>query len=199
MGFAGGEWRGGHFAYNTAVMNVNRTYVHTTYVNETIVHNTTIINNTHVAYAGGPGGIQHQPTAEENVAMHEQHREPTAAQTQHFNAAQSDPGSRFSANHGRPTTVAVARPLTAPPSRTNAPAMQSNRPAVANNPSALQNGSHAGTPANTQYGSHPANMGTTHPTSQPAYQSTPAGSHTTSQPAYQPMHSTPPPQCSTRS
>src|SRR3984957_9764075 len=68
IGFAGGEWRGGHFAYNTAVVNVNRTVIHNTYVNETIVHNTTIVNNNHVAYSGGPGGIQHQPTQQERTA-----------------------------------------------------------------------------------------------------------------------------------
>ena len=77
IGFAGGEWRGGHFAYNTAVMHVNTTIIHNTYVNETIVHNTTIVNNNHVAYNGGPGGIQHQPTTEEQTAMHEAHVAPT--------------------------------------------------------------------------------------------------------------------------
>jgi len=38
VGFAGGEWRGGSFAYNTAVTQVNVNVIHVTYVNETIVH-----------------------------------------------------------------------------------------------------------------------------------------------------------------
>ena len=114
IGFAGGEWRGGHFAYNTAVVNVNTTVIHNTYVNTTIVHNTTIVNNSHVAYSGGPGGIQHQPTAEEKVAMTEKHVPPTPVQQQHVAAAAKDPQQRFSANHGKPATVAAARPLTAP-------------------------------------------------------------------------------------
>ena len=37
VGFAGGEWRGDRFAYNTAVMRVNTNIIHNTYVNETIV------------------------------------------------------------------------------------------------------------------------------------------------------------------
>jgi hypothetical protein len=113
VGFAGGEWRSGHFFYNTAVMHVGGGF-HNTYVNETIVHNTTIINNNHVAYSGGPGGIQHQPTAEERTAINEHHIAPTAAQQQHIQAAAHDPQQRFSANHGRPATVAAARPMAAP-------------------------------------------------------------------------------------
>src|SRR5579863_5558548 len=37
VGFAGGEWRGGVFAYNTAVTQVNVNIIHVTYVNTTIV------------------------------------------------------------------------------------------------------------------------------------------------------------------
>jgi len=114
IGFAGGEWRGGHFAYNTAVVNVNRTVIHNTYVNTTIVHNTTIINNNHVAYAGGPGGIQHQPTAEERRYASEKHVAPTPEQTRHIESAAKDPEQRFSANKGRPATVAAPRPLQQP-------------------------------------------------------------------------------------
>src|SRR5437016_13819093 len=84
VGFGGGEWRGGRFAYNTAVVNVNRTVIHNTYVNTTVVHNTTIINNNHVAYAGGPNGIRHQPTPEERRFSTERHVAPTPVQAQHI-------------------------------------------------------------------------------------------------------------------
>src|ERR1039458_1789648 len=114
IGFAGGEWRGGHFAYNTAVVNVNTSVIHNTYVNTTIVHNTTIVNNNHVAYAGGPNGIQHQPSPQERQATNERHAPPTQVQQQHFQAAAKDPQQHFSNNQGRPATVAAARPLTAP-------------------------------------------------------------------------------------
>jgi hypothetical protein len=63
------------------------TVIHNTYVDETIVHNTTIVNNNHVAYSGGPGGIQHQPTAEEKQFSAEKHVPPTAVQTQHIQSA----------------------------------------------------------------------------------------------------------------
>src|SRR6201986_36057 len=48
IGFVGGEWRGGHFAYNTAVVHVNTTIIHNTYVNNTIIHDHTIVNDRHV-------------------------------------------------------------------------------------------------------------------------------------------------------
>jgi hypothetical protein len=116
VGFAGGMWRGGVFAYNSAVMHVgygggwggNRVYE-----DRTIVQRTTIINNTHVSYNGGPGGINHAPTAEERVAAHDQHVAPTSFQSQHETAARSDHGAYFSANHGRPANVAASRPLAA--------------------------------------------------------------------------------------
>ena len=59
IGFAGGSWNGGVFAYNTAVVNVNRTVITNVYVNKTIVEQTTIINNNNVSYNGGPRGVQH--------------------------------------------------------------------------------------------------------------------------------------------
>ena len=38
VGFGGGRWEGGHFAYNTAVVNVNRTVIHNTYVDRTVIN-----------------------------------------------------------------------------------------------------------------------------------------------------------------
>ncbi|MGB6691335.1 MAG: hypothetical protein WBE76_26170, partial [Terracidiphilus sp.] len=111
VGFAGGEWRGGTFAYNTAVMHVNTTIIHTTYVNETIVHENTIVNTRHVAYNGGPGGIQHQPTAQERAAESQHHIAPTSVQTQHIAQARADKTAYAKANGGHPHTLAAARPL----------------------------------------------------------------------------------------
>jgi hypothetical protein len=135
IGFAGGEWRGGYFAYNTAVVHVNTTIIHNTYINETIVHNTTIVNNNHVAYSGGPGGIQHQPTAEEKVAMNETHLPPTKFQQQHVQTAAADKTSYAKNNGGHPTHLVAEKPLaeekhapppsvahTAPPAHTATPA-----------------------------------------------------------------------------
>jgi len=111
IGFAGGEWRGGAFAYNTAVVNVNTTIIHTTYINQTIIQQSTVANPNHVAYAGGPGGIQHTATPQEQIAAHETHTPPTTFQAQHIQAAQTNKQSYAKVNGGHPATLAVAKPL----------------------------------------------------------------------------------------
>jgi len=112
LGFAGGEWRGGVFAYNTAVINVNKTIIHTTYINRTIVEQNTIANPSHAAF-NGPGGVQHQPTPQETTAMHETHLPPTKFQQQHIETAKADKTSYAKNNGGHPKNVAVAKPLPA--------------------------------------------------------------------------------------
>src|SRR5579872_4591995 len=58
IGFVGGEWRGGVFAYNSAVANFGSTQVTNVYVNRTVVEQNTIVNQ--ASYNGG-GGIQARP------------------------------------------------------------------------------------------------------------------------------------------
>jgi WXXGXW repeat (2 copies) len=111
VGFAGGLWVGGAFRYNTAVMHVNETVIHNTYRDETIVHNTTIMNNNRVAFSGGPGGINHVPTAQENAFSHEQHQGATSFQTQHQTAAFHNTAMFAKNNGGHPANAAVARPM----------------------------------------------------------------------------------------
>ncbi|MGD0632383.1 MAG: hypothetical protein ABR987_23925, partial [Terracidiphilus sp.] len=96
---------------NTAVVNVNTTIIHTTYINRTIIQTNTIVNNNHVAYSGGPGGIQHTATPQEQIAAHETHTPPTTFQTQHIQAAQTNKQSYAKVNGGHPATLAVAKPL----------------------------------------------------------------------------------------
>ena len=102
-GFYGGRWEGGHFFYNTEVWHVGGDF-HNVYHEHVDIR-----NDTHVAY-NGHGGIDARPTREEEAAAHERHVGPVAAQTQHVQAARSDPQQRFSNNHGRPATLATARP-----------------------------------------------------------------------------------------
>jgi len=111
IGFAGGVWAGGAFRYNTAVMRVNTTVIHNTYVDNTIVRNSTVVNS-HVAYSGGPGGINHPPTAQENTYSHEQHTAPTSYQTHQESAARSNVNNYASHNGGHPSNVATDRPMT---------------------------------------------------------------------------------------
>ena len=110
VGFVGGEWRDGAFAYNTAVMRVNRTVIHNTYVNENIVRQDTIVNSNRVAYNGGPGGIRHEPTSIERTAMTARHTGPTQVQMQRVQAARADRTSYAKVNGGHPHTLAMARP-----------------------------------------------------------------------------------------
>ncbi|HVN92220.1 MAG TPA: hypothetical protein VMT38_00915 [Terracidiphilus sp.] len=115
IGFVGGMWAGGTFRYNTAVMHVNRTVIHNTYEDRTIVRNYTVVNDRHVAYSGGPGGIDHRPTPEEDRYTHEQHTAPTDYQTRHESAARSDVNNYARHNGGHPADVATQRPMTGGP------------------------------------------------------------------------------------
>jgi hypothetical protein len=106
VGFFGGEWRGGAFFYNTAVMHVDTVHVTNVYVNREVVVN----NESHVAFNGGEGGVAARPTPEEEAAAREPHQAPLAAQTQHEQAASQNRASFASENHGAPAIAATARP-----------------------------------------------------------------------------------------
>jgi hypothetical protein len=64
-----------------------------------------------VAYSGGPGGVQHQATSEEQIAAHETHTPPTTFQTQHVQTAQTNKLSYAKNNGGRPATLVASKPL----------------------------------------------------------------------------------------
>ena len=105
-GYQGGRWDHDRFFYNRSVNNINVTNIHN-------VYNTTIINNTvvnRVSYNGGNGGLNARPTPEEEAAERERHIGPVAAQTEHMQAARSNPELRASENHGRPPIAATPRP-----------------------------------------------------------------------------------------
>jgi hypothetical protein len=108
VGFVGGRWNGGVFAYNTAVMHVNTTVIHNTYVDRTVVNNVTV--NNHVSYNGGTGGVVAQPNAAERAAANEHHVAPTAMQTQHEHTASTNRALLASENHGKPAIAATAKP-----------------------------------------------------------------------------------------
>src|SRR5580693_3781851 len=107
VGFAGGEWRGGAFAYNRAVANFGSVHVTNVYENRTIVTQNTIINNEHVSFNGG-AGIQARASETELRAANEEHIQPTANQVQHQNFAAQDRSQLASVNHGTPGTPAAS-------------------------------------------------------------------------------------------
>jgi hypothetical protein len=107
VGFFGGEWRGGVFAYNRACANFGGVHVTNVYENRTIIQQNTIINENHTSF-NGPGGIVRQPSAQENQFARENHVQPTSNQMQHQTLASQDRGQLASVNHGRPATMAAA-------------------------------------------------------------------------------------------
>ncbi len=114
LGFAGGVWAGHMFRYNTAVWHVNGAVIHNTYVDRNVIDRDRIGNDRHIAYSGGPGGIDHRPNAEEMRYSNERHMAATSFQVQHRDAAMSNRGSYFNNNHGHPANAAMARPMSAP-------------------------------------------------------------------------------------
>ena len=195
VGFAGGMWVGGAFRYNTAVMHVGPG-IHNTYRDTTIVHNTTIVNN-HVSYNGGPGGINHRPTPEENSYAHDQHVAATSMQTQHESAAMHNTNNYASHNSGHPQNPAMAWPAGG---NTHGPA--NNNGSKTTNPTYHENKMSGTNPLYEGHGSqayHPSNSGGSNggqPHSQQSHQPAPQQSH---QPAPQQSHRTqshqpPPPQ-----
>jgi WXXGXW repeat (2 copies) len=105
-GFAGGRWEGGHFAYNTAFMNVNRTVIHNTYVEN--VHVNVNPAFAHTSFNGGSGGIQAHATAQEAGFAQENHIAPTMAQQQHVQMAGANRANFASANGGHPQNAAMS-------------------------------------------------------------------------------------------
>ena len=105
VGFVGGEWRGGVFAYNSAVANFGGVHVTNVYENRTIVTQNTIVNANHTSFNGG-AGIAARPSAMETQAASEHHLEPTPNQLQHRDFAAQDRSQLASVNHGQPGTMA---------------------------------------------------------------------------------------------
>jgi hypothetical protein len=105
VGFGGGEWRGGYFHYNTAVVRVNTTVIHNTYVNRTVIVN----NANRVSFNGGPGGVSRRASEEEVRYGHESHLQATSMQVSHQHTASTSRENFASENHGRPATPAMSR------------------------------------------------------------------------------------------
>ena len=106
VGYHGGYWRNGAFSYNTAVNNVNATYIHNTY-NQAFAERS---NVSRVSFNGSAGGIVARPTAEERLAAHDRHQAWTPLQSRHEQAARMDRAQLASVNRGVPSLTATSRP-----------------------------------------------------------------------------------------
>ena len=105
-GYVGGEWAGDRFRYNTAVTRVNTTVIKNVYVNKTVINNNATKGR---ASFNGPGGVQRQPTAQEQAASKAEHIPPTSEQASHAETAKSNPDLHASKNGGKPKVAAVAK------------------------------------------------------------------------------------------
>ena len=105
VGFFGGEWRGGVFAYNRAVANFGGVHVTNVYEDRTVIERNTIVNEGHTSFNGG-AGIQAHASAAEMQAASEHHFDPTPRQAQHESFAAQDRSQLASVNHGNPGTPA---------------------------------------------------------------------------------------------
>ena len=103
MGYEGGYWRDGAFAYNRAVNNIN-------VVNVTNVYNRTVVVNNYsrVSYNGGNGGLNTRASERELAAVNEHHYQPTVNQMAHEQSMRADRNQWASVNGGRPHTMAMA-------------------------------------------------------------------------------------------
>jgi hypothetical protein len=104
-GYEGGRWENNRFYYNTSVNRVNTTIIHNTY--NTRIENITV---NHVSYNGGHGGIEARPSPQEEAYSNERHTGRVPAQNEHIQQARSNPELRASANHGKPSIAATAKP-----------------------------------------------------------------------------------------
>jgi hypothetical protein len=106
VGYEGGHWDNGVFAYNRTVNNFGGVHITNVY-EKTIVVNET---NVRVSFNGGSGGIAARPTPEEEAAAHEQHVAADQAQLQHERTASTDKSLLASENHGHPAIAATSKP-----------------------------------------------------------------------------------------
>jgi hypothetical protein len=106
-GFVGGRWVGGSFAYNTAVVNVNRTVIRNVYEDRTVINHTTVYSRT--SFNGGAGGVQARPSMQEASFERENHIAATAEQQNHMQMAHTDRTNFASVNGGHPQNVALSR------------------------------------------------------------------------------------------
>ena len=89
VGYRGGYWDHGRFNYN-----------------RNVAYNTGM---SRVSYNGGRGGLMARPTPQEQMAVHDRHMQPLAAQQQQVRMAGENRSLRASVNHGSPSIAATPR------------------------------------------------------------------------------------------
>lgn len=104
VGFVGGEWRDGHFRYNTAVLRISPRF-HYIYEDRTVVHARSLNRYSF----NGRGGYVVRPNPHEMEAMHERHIMATPEQIRNQRIARDDKTQFASHSGGRPGNLATAK------------------------------------------------------------------------------------------
>jgi hypothetical protein len=106
VGFEGGRWENGVFAYNRTVTNFGSITITNVYEKTVVVEP----NASRVSFNGGTGGVAARPTAEEEAAAHEDHVMASPAQKEQERTASTNTALLASTNHGRPAIAATVKP-----------------------------------------------------------------------------------------
>jgi hypothetical protein len=107
VGFVGGRWEGERFAYNTAVLNVNRVVVRNVYEDRTVIRTGPYVRT---SFNGGVEGIQVRASEREMAFEHERRFDATPEQRNHMEMAHADRSNFASVNGGHPQNAAFSRP-----------------------------------------------------------------------------------------
>lgn len=105
VGYLGGRWINGGFAYNRTVNNFGTVRVTNVYEEKININNAT-----RVSFNGGPSGTAVRPTPEEEAVAREQHVAAVPLQIQHERTAGANKELLASENHGRPAIAATSKP-----------------------------------------------------------------------------------------
>ena len=106
VGYEGGHWENGVFAYNRTVNNFGGVAITNVYERTVVV----APGATRVSFNGGAGGTTVRPTPAEEAAAHEQHVAAVPAQLQHERAAGANKSLLATENHGQPAIAATTKP-----------------------------------------------------------------------------------------
>jgi hypothetical protein len=105
-GYEGGHWDNGRFFYNRSVTNIGQVNVANVY-NQPVTINQAV---NRASFNGGPNGVDAKPTAAELEAAKEKHLAATSDQLRNARVASKTESSFVSANKGKPTVAATAKP-----------------------------------------------------------------------------------------
>jgi hypothetical protein len=106
VGYEGGRWDNGVFAYNRTVNNFGNVTINHVYEKTVIVEP----GATRVSFNGGSGGTTVRPTPEQIATAGEKHVAAVPSQLQQERTASENKALLASENHGKPAIAATAKP-----------------------------------------------------------------------------------------